>query len=108
MIAKGVENADAIVAACKKTIATLDAKLKPEWQAILESVISAMEGMGAKFFLKTNFAIPVTNACLKDATELEALATKGDFAKFPEALARLQVSLEKLVSRSKMEGVSLT
>ena len=58
--------------------------------------------------LKTNLAIPVTNACLKDANELKSLVEKQDLSAFPEALSRFQGNIEKLLKQAKMEGVIIT
>ena len=108
MITRGVQNADAVIKSVNKALSDLGEKAKPEWQASLKNVIATFEDMKGKFFIKTNFAIPATNAVLKDATELGILAANGDLAKFPEALSRLQASVDNLVKRSKMDGVSLT
>ncbi len=108
MIARGVENADAIIQTLNKAVSDLGKKAKPEWLASMKNIVATLEDMKGKFFIKTNFAIPVTNAVLKDATELGAQAAKGDLAKFQEALGKLQSSVDGLVKRSKMDGVSLT
>ena len=108
MIPKGMQNADAIIAACERTLADLDSKIKPEWRETLSGVITAVEDLKKKFFLKTNLAIPITNACLKDVTELRSLAATGDFTRFPEVLIQLQVNGQKLLKLAKMEGVTLT
>jgi len=108
MIPRGLQNADAIIETCKQTLANLGAKAKPEWKTTLESTIATMEDMKSKFFIKTNFAIPVTNALLKNAAEAESLTANGDAAKYPEAFSRLQESLQNLINRGKMDGVSLT
>ena len=42
MIPKGIENADAIIEACRLTLAGLDSA-EPEWKEVLQSVISALE-----------------------------------------------------------------
>lgn len=108
MIPRGVQNADAIVEACKKIRLDLGEKAKPEWKAILENTIATIEDMKGKFFIKTNFAIPVTNALLKNATELQTLIASGDASGFAGAFDRLQESLQNLINRGKMEGVSIT
>ena len=38
MIPKGIENAEAIVEACRQTLASLDSE-KTEWREVLEEVI---------------------------------------------------------------------
>jgi chorismate mutase len=103
-----MQNADAIIEACKKTLASLDKKAEPEWQETLNNVISVLEDLKARFFLKTNLAIPVTNACLKDATELQSIAANNDLSKFSEVLTRLRTDVETLLKHAKMEGISLT
>jgi len=107
-MAKAIENSDAIIATCTQILSELGDKAKPEWKGTLENVVSAIEKLKTQFFIKTNLAIPGTKACLKDATEVRSLVSAGDLPKLPDVLARLQASLEKLLSQAKMEGVSLT
>ncbi len=108
MVPKGIENADAIIEASRQTLAGLDSTANPEWRECLESVISALEDMKTKFFLKTNLAIPITNACRRDAAELQSLAVGGDLARFSQVLDRLRGNMEKLLKQAKMEGVIIT
>ncbi len=107
MIAKGIENANAIIEACQLILAGLDST-DPEWKEVLQSVIEIMEDLKTKFFLKTNLAIPITNACRKDATELQSLVEKHDLSRFPEVLTRFQGNMEKLLKQAKMDGVIIT
>ena len=107
MIPKGIENADAIIEACTSALAGLDAA-EPEWKEVLQSAIAALEGLKTKFFLKTNLAIPLTNACRKDAGDLRLLVEKKDLSGFPEALARFRASMEKLLKQADMEGITIT
>ncbi len=108
MIPKGIQNADAIIEACQKTLVELGAKAEPEWEETLSNISSAIEKLKTAFFLKTNLAIPVTNVCLKDATELQSLVAKGDLSNFPEVLAQLRANVENLLKHAKMEGITLT
>ncbi len=107
MISKGIENANAIIEACKLTLAGLDSA-DAEWKEVLQSVIEIMEDLKTKFFLKTNLAIPITNASRKDAIELQSLVEKHDFSCFPEVLARFRGNIEKLLKQAKMDGVIIT
>jgi hypothetical protein len=107
MIPKGIENADAIIEACKLTLAGLD-PAEPEWKEVLQSAVGALEEMKTKFFLKTNLAIPLTNACRKDAEELRSLVESKELSAFPEALARFRNSMEKLLKQADMEGITIT
>ncbi len=107
MIPKGIENANAIIEACRLTLAGLDSA-DPEWKEVLQSVIEIMEDLKTKFFLKTNLAIPITNACRKDATELQSLVEKHDFACFSEVLARFRGNMGKLLKEANMDGLIIT
>ena len=107
MIPKGIENADAIIESCRLTLTGLDSA-EPEWKEVLQSVISAIEELETKFFLKTNLAIPITNTCRKDAVELQSLAEKQDLSGFPETLERFRVNVEKLFKQANMEGITIT
>ena len=107
MIPKGIENANAIIEASKLTLAGLDSA-DLEWKEVLQSVIEIMEDLKTKFFLKTNLAIPITNVCRKDATELQSLVEKHGLSCFPEVLARFRGNMEKLLKQAKMDGVIIT
>ena len=107
MIAKGIENVNAIIEVCQLTLAGLESAA-PEWKEVLQSVVEIMEDLNTNFFLKTNLAIPITNACLKDATELQSLVEKHDLSCFPEVLARFRGNMEKLLKQAKMDGLTIT
>ncbi len=107
MIPKGIETANVIIEACQLTLTGLGSA-DPEWKEVLRSVIEIMEDLKTKFFLKTNLAIPITNACLKDATELQSLVEKDDLSCFPEVLARFRGNMEKLLKQAKMDGLTIT
>ena len=107
MIPKGVENADAIIAACQATLAALDGA-EPEWKEVLGSVVTALEELKTKFFLKTNLAIPISNVCRKDADELQGLAEKQELSGFGDVLTRFRGNIEKLLKQSNMEGIVIT
>ena len=107
MIPKGIENADAIIEACKTTLAGLNSA-EPEWREVLDSAVAALEELKTVFFLKTNLAIPVTKACRKDAEELQAIVEKKDLSGFPETLARFRSNAEKLLKQANMEGITIT
>jgi hypothetical protein len=107
MIPKGIENADAIIEACRLALAGLDSA-EPDWKEVLQSVISALEELKTKFFLKTNLAIPVTNTCRKDAAELQSQLEKKDLSGFPETIARFRGNMEKLLKQANMEGITIT
>ena len=110
MIPKGIENANAIIEACKLTLAGLDSADPewPEWKVVLQSIIEIMEDLKTKFFLKTNLAIPITNASRKDASELQSLVENHNLSCFPEILTRFRGNMEKLLKQAKMDGLIIT
>jgi hypothetical protein len=107
MIPKGIENADAIIASCRSIIASLNSQ-EPEGKEVLQSVIDILEDMKNKFFLKTNLAIPTTNACKKDIVELQSIVEGADLSRFSEVMTRFRGNLEKLLKNAKMDGVIIT
>jgi hypothetical protein len=107
MISQGIENVNAIIEACQLTLAGLDSA-DPESKEVLQSVIEILEDLKTKFFLKTNLAIPITNASRKDATELQSLVEKHDLSCFSEVLARFQGNMEKLLKEANMDGLIIT
>ena len=107
MIAKGIENINTIIEVCQLTLAGLESA-DPEWKEVLQSVIEIMEDLKTNFFLKTNLAIPITNASRKDAIELQSLVEKHDLSCFPEVLARFRGNMEKLLRQANMDGLIIT
>ncbi len=107
MLPKGIETANAIIETCQLTLAGLDSA-DPEWKEVLQSIIEIMEDLKTKFFLKTNLAIPITNVCLKDATEFQSLVQKHDLSCFPEVLTRFRDNMERLLKQPKMDGLTIT
>jgi hypothetical protein len=105
---KGIENVEAIIAACQKALEDLGPAGNPEWKGWLASAVEVLGEMKTRFFLKTNPAIPVTNRCREDAEKLGSLAASGDLESFPVALERLQKDMETLLKRSSMEGIIIT
>jgi hypothetical protein len=105
---KGIENAEIVISACRKTLTFLGCSAKTEWREVLESVAGAFEELKNKFYLKTNLASPITNACRRDAAELEDLAARGDLTHIPEVLDRFRGKVEKLLRSAKMEGIIIT
>lgn len=104
---KGIENVETIIAACQKTMESLepDDKAAKDW---LSSAIGVLEQMKDKFFLKTNPAVPVTNRCRRDAEELQSAAGSGDKTRFAATWEQFKKDMDDLLKRSSMEGVIIT
>jgi hypothetical protein len=105
---KGIQNTDEIINLCNETQTVLGNDLKAEWKEVLDSVTEILEGMKSKFFLKTNPAVPVTNAIRKDAAALKEAAEAGNHTDVPAALESLRSDMEKLLKSAKMEGIIIT
>ena len=107
MIPKGIENADTIIASCKSIIAGLGSR-EAEGKEVLQSTVDVLEGMKKKFFLKTNLAIPTTNACRRDIIELQSIVEGADLSRFSEVMVKFRGDMEKLLKNAKMDGVIIT
>ena len=105
---KGIQNTDEIITCCRDTEAILGSDIEADWKEVLESVVEILEGMKAKFFLKTNPAVPVTNAIKKSAASLKEAAEAGETAAIPSSLEKLRADMEKLLNAAKMEGIIIT
>jgi len=108
MPAKGVQNTDEIIALCNETQSALGSAIEPAWKEVLDSVVEILDGMKSKFFLKTNPAVPITNALKKDAVVMKEAAETGKADAFREALEGFRGSMEKLLKAAKMEGIIIT
>ena len=104
----GVQNTDEIIALCNETQSVLGSAIEPAWKEVLDSVVQILEGMKSKFFLKTNPAVPITNALKKEAVALKETAEAGNAGAFPEALEKFRTVMEKLLKAAKMEGIIIT
>jgi hypothetical protein len=105
---KGIINTDEIITMCDETQSVLGDAIEPGWKEVLSSVVEILEGMKPKFFLKTNPAVPITNAIKKDASALKEAAVAGDTQAIPGAVEQLKTSMEKLLKAGKMEGIIIT
>lgn len=118
MIAKGLQNAEEISTLCREIATLIGTEIKPaeinpaetilDWKEVLESVADVLDNLKSKFFLKTNPAVPITNACKKDATAIKDLVVSKDLTRIPEALDKLKSDMEKLLKGAKMEGIIIT
>ncbi len=108
MVPKGVQNLEAALTACRNIIDSLSPDADPEWKDILSSIVAIGQDLKAKFFLKTNLAIPATSACRKNALELEQIASGADLSRLPEVLDRLKSSVKKLLEGADMGGIVIT
>ena len=108
MTPKGVQNLEAALAACRNILDGLGPDSDRDWKEILSSIVSVGQDLKNKFFLKTNLAIPASNACRKNALELEEIAAGGDESRFSEVLDKLKGSMETLLEGADMGGITIT
>jgi hypothetical protein len=111
MPAKGEENLKSTMDTCSRVLAGLD-KVTTEgvsvWKSELEQIAKTLQGLEGKFFFKTNPSIPSSNACRKDAVQLEELQQKGDWSTFAATLPRFRQNVETMVKKAEMPGTVLT
>jgi hypothetical protein len=108
MVPKGIQNAGAVRRICEDVLDRLDPTADPRWKEILSDIAKALDQLESKFYLKTNLAVPVTNACRKSAEELADLTGSGGMDRFPEVLEQLKANVEKLLKGANMEGIIIT
>jgi hypothetical protein len=105
---KGIENVETIMEACKNTVESLGSEGDSNWKEWLTGAVDVLEQMKGKFFLKTNLAVPPTNTCRKTAENLLQIAGSGNLAEFPQAFEDFQGSMEVLLKRASMDGITIT
>ena len=108
MVAKGIQNLEAVIDICRVIMAKLKQDADSEWENILKSIIEVGQDLKTKFFLKTNLAVPITSTCLKNARELDEIADGDNLDPFLEALNRLKGNVEKLLDGADMGGIVIT
>lgn len=111
-LTRSQENLDATLAACQRVLAALDGTGggidAAGTKASLAQMMETMAEIKEKFFMKTTPSIPPTVTCKKDATQLEELVGRGDWAGFGAALTKFQSDVKALVEKAKMEGTTIT
>ena len=108
MVPKGVQNLEAVMEVCRGILSRLETGTHPDWEVVLNSIIEIGQDLKTKFFLKTNIAVPITNACLKSSRALEEFVKSGNLEGVPETIDTLKSKVEKLLDGADMGGIVIT
>lgn len=108
---KGLENLQEAIAACQQAstvVATAGATEAAQAREALQSVLTSLQEVGDKFFLKTMMSVPPTKACRTEATAVAALVAEQKWGNLPAALDKLDKATKALVTKAKMDGTTIT
>jgi hypothetical protein len=110
-VTKGQENLQEAVATCQQAstaLAEADAAEAAQAQTTLQEVLTSLNEVSDKFFLKTMMSMPPTKACKTEAAAVAAMITEQNWSALPTALEKLQKATKALVTKAKMDGTTIT
>jgi len=108
---KGLENLQDAIAACQQAstaIASASAAEAVRAQGALAEVLTSLNDVGDKFFLKTMMSVPPTRACRTEAAAVASLVAEQQWTSLPAALEKLEKATKALVTKAKMDGTTIT
>lgn len=108
---KGLENLQEAIDTCEKACTQLaDASTDEATQAktSLQDILTALNEVSDKFFIKTMMSVPPTKMCKTDAASVAALINEENWAGLPGAVEKLQKATKALVTKAKMDGTIIT
>ena len=108
---KGLENLQEAITACQQAstaIATASAAEAVQAQSALAEVLTSLNEVGDKFFLKTMMSVPPTRVCKTEAAAVADVITAQHWGSLPAALEKLQKATKALVTKAKMDGTTIT
>lgn len=120
-ISQGLEHVEAALALVQSASGSLNelGGLNAEWRALaatrLASMVTLLEATKGRFFLKTRLCLPFAKRCEDEARGLVAVLAEMGTQAAPEAVERLNGTLEALEKavktldeRSLMQGMAIT
>ena len=110
-VTKGLENLQEAITACQQAstvVATASTTEAAQARGALADVLTALNEVSDKFFIKTMISVPPTKACRTEATAVAALAADQQWASLPVAVEKLEKAAKALVTKAKMDGTTIT
>jgi hypothetical protein len=110
-VTKGLENLQEAIATCQQAstaLAEASATEAVQVKATLQEVLTALNDVGDKFFLKTMMSVPPTKVCKTEAAAVAAMITEQNWGSLLPALEKLQKATKALVTKAKMDGTTIT
>ncbi len=108
---KGLENLQEAIVACPQAStvgATASAAEAVQARGTLAEVLTSLNDVGDKFFIKTMMSVPPTKACKTEATAVAVLVADQKWANLPAAVEKLEKATRALVTKAKMDGTTIT
>ena len=110
-VTKGLENLQEAITACQQAntvVANASAAEAAQARSALAGVLTALNEVSDKFFIKTMMSVPPTKACRTEATAVAALVANQQWASLPGAVEKLEKATKALVTKAKMDGTTIT
>ena len=110
-VTKGQENLQEALTACQQAstaLAAASAAEAAQAKTALQDIMTSLNEVGDKFFLKTMMSVPPTKACKTEAATVASMITTQNWSGLPGALEKLQKATKALVTKAKMDGTTIT
>ena len=108
---KGLENLQDAIAACQQAntaVASASAAEAAQVRGTLAAVLTSLNEVGDKFFLKTMMSVPPTKACRTEAATVVTLVVEQQWTSLQAAVEKLEKATKALVTKAKMDGTTIT
>ncbi|MGE3538683.1 MAG: hypothetical protein AB7N91_14795 [Candidatus Tectimicrobiota bacterium] len=108
---KGLENLQEAISACEQAtgaVATASAAEAAQVRSVLEGVLTSLNDVSDKFFIKTMMSVPPTKACRTEASAVASLVAAQQWGNLPAAVEKLEKATKALVAKAKMDGTTIT
>jgi hypothetical protein len=108
---KGQENLQETITICQQVDAALalaSAAEAAQAKTTLQEVLTALNEVSDKFFIKTMMSVPPTKACRTEAAAVASVLDTQSWGNLPGALDKLQKATKALVTKAKMDGTTIT
>ncbi len=110
-VTKGLENLQEAITACQQAstvVATASTAEAAQARSVLAGVLTALNEVSDKFFLKTMMSVPPTKACKTEAAAVAGFVADQKWASLPAAVEKLEKATKALVTKAKMDGTTIT
>jgi hypothetical protein len=108
---KGLENLQEAIIACQQAstaVATASTTEAVQARSALTGVLTSLNEVSDKFFIKTMMSVPPTKACRTEAAAVATLVAEQKWASLPAAVEKLEKATKALVTKAKMDGTTIT
>lgn len=110
-LSKGQENLQEAIDTCQQAstrLAEASAAEAAQAKTSLQDVLTSLQEVSDKFFLKTMMSVPPTKACKTEAATVDQVIHDQNWHALPAAVDKLQKATKALVTKAKMDGTTIT